>query len=59
MVCFFGYFFASLLLNYADLLATMKNKSQKKSIFSKIQRFVSGLFIIALFIDYWIDSQFN
>ena len=58
MVCFFGYVFSSLLFNYADLLNKLKNRPEEGSIFSKINYLVSGMFVMALFVSYWINVQY-
>jgi hypothetical protein len=59
MVCSFGYLFSSLLLNYADLLLKARTQSEEASIYSKINKLLSGVFIIALFINYWADSEYS
>jgi len=59
MVCFFGYAFSSLLFNYADLLSKLRRGLTRSSIFSKLNYLFSGMFIIALFISYLIDQEWN
>ena len=59
MVCFFGYSFFSLLFNYADVIYKIKNGPESDSKLAKANYLVSGFFVIALFISYWINMEFH
>ncbi len=58
MICLFGYVVTHLLLKLKNSTEKLNNSSNPNSFGAKIGLIIPKIWIIALFISYWSDTQY-